>query len=90
MSSKRCGLNVGISWYLVLSGSYFWGGNPRGENNESSTTLRYNRCNREDTARILTLPKSEDFRLRLAAKMITAKIETLTVILMYLVLIETV
>ena len=25
VSSKRCGLNVGISWYLVLSGSYFWG-----------------------------------------------------------------
>ena len=68
----------------------FLGGNTRGENNESSTTLRYNRCNREDTARILTLPKSEDFRLRLAAKMITAKIETLTVMLVYLVLIETV
>ena len=54
MSSKRCGLNDGVSWYLVLSGSYFLGGNTRGENNESSTTLRYNRCNREDTARILT------------------------------------
>ena len=33
----------------------FLGGNTRGENNESSTTLRYNRCNREDTARILTI-----------------------------------
>ena len=90
MSSKRCGLNVGISWYLVLSGSYFLGGNTRGENNESSTTLRYNRCNREDTARILTLPKSEDFRLRLAAKIPPAKIETLTEMVTHLVLIETV
>ena len=54
MSSKGCGTNVGVSWYLGLSGSYFLGGNTRGENNESSTPLRYNRCNREDTARILT------------------------------------
>ena len=75
---------------LSYQGLIFWGVILVGKTTSLRLILRYNRCNREDTVRILTLPKNEDFRLHLAAKMTTTKIETLMVMLVYLVLIETV
>ena len=63
----------------------FWGVILVGKTTSLRLVQRYNRCNRENTVRILTLPKNEDFRLHLAAKMTTAKIETLTEVQIYLV-----